>query len=96
MFAKIHDSDVLGQILVTKEWDSTEESSNVVIAFEHQEMMFRMAIGTKTPEAQEEVFQAMDLARSEATIKEAMPIDIFEAKPDPVIKSSNLPKSHGG
>lgn len=76
MFAKILDSEKLGQILVTKEYNSEEDASVVVITFEHQEMLIKTSIGVNSVEQQLEVFEAIDLKKAEDILRDVMPFEI--------------------
>lgn len=76
MFAKIYESEKIGQILITKEYNTEEDTSTVVITFEFQNMLIKTSIGVNTEEQQIELFDSMDLKKAEDTILEVVPFDI--------------------
>lgn len=73
MFAKIYDSEKLGQILVTKEFDSENDELKVAFTLELDEVQVKICIGVSSEEAQQDLFNETDLAKAERIITDILP-----------------------
>lgn len=78
MFAKIYDSEKLGQILITKEYNSEDDLEVVIITFEFNEILIRSTIGCTTTEQQEEIFNDTDLSKALALLENVLPESMRE------------------
>ena len=79
MFAKIYESEKLGQILVTKEYDAEEDTAKIAITLERNDVLVKFSIGVNSSEAQEELFKFMDLQRAETIIQEVLPPEVLNS-----------------
>lgn len=73
MFAKLFDSQTLGQILVMKDYDSDNEEFKITFTVEIQDVRAEFSIGVATEDARDKAFNEMTLESSENIIKEVLP-----------------------
>lgn len=73
-FAKIHNSEKFGQILVTKQFDPEDEEYKITVWFEHEnKALITIAIHAEETEEAENIFNKMDLTESENLINRILP-----------------------
>lgn len=78
MFAKIYESQTLGQILVVKDYDSESDELKVSFTLELDEVQVKFSIGVTTEEAQADLFNAMNLETAERIIRDILPNEMLE------------------
>lgn len=77
MFAKLFESETLGQILVMKEFDSDNDEFKVAFIIELQDVQVKFSVGSYSEKSQEEVFNKMTLESSENIIREILPEEMI-------------------
>lgn len=78
MFAKIYESQTLGQILVVKDYDSESDELKVSFTLELDEVQVKFSIGVTAEEAQADLFNAMNLETAERIIRDILPNEMLE------------------
>lgn len=78
MFAKIYDSEKLGQILVTKEFDTEKEELKVTFTLELKEVQVKFSIGVSSEEDQADLFDKMNLETAERIAGDIIPDELIE------------------
>lgn len=78
MFAKLFESETLGQILVMKDYDSENDEFKVSFTVELQDVQVKFSVGSYSEQTQEEVFNKMTLESSENVIREILPPELLE------------------
>ena len=73
-FAKIHNSEKFGQILITKQFEPEDEEYKITVWFEYEDkILITVAIHAEKTEEAENIFNKMDLTESENLINKLLP-----------------------
>lgn len=70
MFAKIYVSEKVGQILITKEYDTEEKNYLINLTFENENCLIKIGIGSEKEESQIKAFEELNAQRAEEVIME--------------------------
>ena len=67
-FAKIHQSESHGQILITKEYEADDEEYKITLWVELKKMLFKVSFSSPVEESATELFTNLTLEESETII----------------------------
>lgn len=73
MFAKIHDNEKYGQILVQKGFDPDQDQNFVSLSIEFRDCIVKTSIGGMDTDNMDEMFETMDNSRAQLVLEELLP-----------------------